>query len=70
LHSRFLTAHGRFAPNQSFDRIPQVIFGKVGVTQGRFNSLVAHENLHGAQRDARHHQPAGKGVAEIMPVEI
>jgi hypothetical protein len=39
----FLTAHGRFAPNQSFDCIPQVIFGEVGVTQGRFNSLVAHD---------------------------
>jgi hypothetical protein len=45
---RFLTAHRRSAPNQSSDCIPQVIFGEVGVTQGRFNSLVAHEHLHGA----------------------
>jgi hypothetical protein len=45
---RFLTAHRRLAPNQSLDCIPQVIFGEVGVTQGRFNSLVAHEHLHGA----------------------
>jgi hypothetical protein len=44
----FLTAHRRFAANQSFDCIPQVIFGEVGVTQGRVNSLMAPENLHGA----------------------
>jgi len=65
-----LTAHRRFPRDQSFDCIPQVIFTEVRIAQGRFNSLVTHENLHGAERHSGHHQPAGEGVPQVMPVKI
>jgi hypothetical protein len=67
---RFLARHRRFRSDQTFDCIPQVIFAEVRIAQGRFNSLVAHQNLDGAQRHAGHHEATGKGVPEVMPVKI
>ena len=67
---RFLASNGRFHSYQTLDGIPQVIFAKVRVAQGRFNSFVAHRNLDGAQGQAGHHQRAGESVPQVMPVKI
>jgi hypothetical protein len=40
------------------------------VPLGHFNALVTQEFLDGVEINSPHYQPARKGVAQVMPVEM